>query len=72
MEGRWTIIVTHSDEVIGDCRWENAARDDLLVPVVPCDDAAIERGREWYRNAGPHLTSYEIVTGILRAAGETP
>lgn len=47
------------------------------LPVVPCDDAAVERSmnalRAWYPSyfAGRDHKAREVAEAVLRAAGET-
>jgi len=85
MEGRWTIRLVPTL----DGGHRVAADGPLLtepVPVVPCDDAAIERGsqalyemgrgKDWpgVLNGLPvsHVGTREVARAVLRAAGETP
>ena len=77
VEGRWTITYTpmnsHDWEVAGSpLDWDGM--DDPSVPVVPCDDAAIERAAEAVEDAmrAKPLTPAEIIEIGFRAAGETP
>jgi hypothetical protein len=83
MEGRWTL--RRIREIAGERRfgrWEvdglpasYESRDTEVetVPVVPCDDAAIERAIKAYARTDVHaLTDRQVVTLIFRAAGETP
>lgn len=74
MEGRWTVVVNHSDEVMGDVRTCETVADDLHVPVVPCDDAAMLRVRLAVQAElrTRTLTPAEIVDIAFRVAGETP
>lgn len=85
MEGRWTI------KVVEDV-WSQGGRMAVVasgpnpgrepVPVVPCDDAAIERVvlalwksranmRDW-RLEDERKQFTRIAEAVLRAAGETP
>jgi hypothetical protein len=71
MEGRWTIYRDGAAQVVV------GPDADGEVPVVPCDDAAIERGvnalRDRYgRDWKPERQAREDVLVILRAAGEAP
>lgn len=65
MEGRWTIY-----------GWSASGPFVLgkhAVPVVPCDDAAVERALAALSAMGYALPEARvIVTSVLRAAGETP
>lgn len=86
MEGRWRLhyVDEYRDQesiVIGP-----ALESQEGVPVVPCDDEAIERvarriaGREsgdfsdeyWDGNPKEHPVWIETACDYLRAAGETP
>jgi hypothetical protein len=80
MEGRWKVWV---DAELGCLADENNPRmADFEVPVVPCDDAAVERvarvlcrqrGYDW-GTAGDGLRAALTAAAdqALRAAGETP
>jgi len=67
MEGRWTITKRNDDvRFIGG----PGAQE---VPVVPCDDAAIERAaRALSAGMEPTAIEREQAVAVLRAAGETP
>lgn len=72
MEGRWLIWIDKDDgpqvRVKGpDMPWEP-------VEVVPCDDAAIERGGAELAGMFGWSVSYSqyMAKAVLRAAGETP
>jgi hypothetical protein len=76
MEGRWNLCAGSTGDL-----WTLApddVGDDLpdgyvLVPVVPCDDAAIERGVAKLRTLVPFDQDHrELAEAVLRAAGETP
>lgn len=85
MEGRWTIHVAYDN---GDVlQGHNAIvtgppvyAADPVVPVVPCDDAAIERAAEYlfpsipspYTDEDAMRFARDLARGTLRAAGETP
>ena len=68
MQGRWTlmgcplgrIVVTDGPSTLGIGE---------EVPVVPCNDAAIERAMRAIPMAGDRR---DIAEAVLRAAGETP
>lgn len=77
MEGRWTMILDHEDRLVA--AHEGAATEDyeglLPVPVVPCNDAAIERAIHAVNVAHESkidATWRELLTVAFRAAGETP
>jgi hypothetical protein len=69
MEGRWTICNDYVDGI-----GVKGPRTDRWEPVVPCDDAAINRASDFllstsdWRDMGPT----EVAELVLRAAGETP
>lgn len=67
MQGRWTIqgMRNYGHVVRGDDLPDVGQR----VPVVPCDDAAIERAMRAIPMAGDRRA---IAEAVLRAAGETP
>lgn len=81
MEGRWVL------EGVPDGKWPMVQRgpwlgDRVRVPVVPCDDAAIERAAQGLADAVQSVNGrgrgavadhhYEWVRAVFRAAGETP
>ena len=74
MQGRWTIRKwSGGSEVLGPLTIGEGYQSNGDVPVVPCDDAAIERAHSAMRAcAGRYLTDRQIVDLVLRAAGETP
>lgn len=75
MEGRWTIPVDDGVVVLWPWRAEGHVP---RVPVVPCDDAAVERGAQAIYEATrtqsglSHTGCYQLARIALRAAGETP
>lgn len=75
MEGRWTIRVVDGDVTDPDDDWNEGVAS---VPVVPCDDAAIQRAAEgsWpiQRLADEDAWGHRlrVAREVLRAAGETP
>ena len=83
MEGRWTIVLdSHATGFTQ--RVEGPGHEG--TPVVPCDDAAVERvaaelarQRGWVwaalsdrHHAGTREALRDAATAVLRAAGETP
>lgn len=73
MQGRWTIqgMRNCGHIVRGDALPDVGQR----VPVVPCDDAAIERGAagaDALLATKPGASSIEIAEAVVRAAGEAP
>ena len=69
MEGRWTIHTMRMG-VPGTATISGAITDDLPVPVVPCDEEAIERAVAAIANQGV-MSHRKYVEIILRAAGGT-
>ena len=79
MEGRWTIYVGENDEYITDM--VIPSNNDRRVPVVPCDDAAIERAARmlchegmsfadgWVQGDTDRDYPRLIAEAVLRAAG---
>lgn len=73
-QGRWTIYGQGPDyQVVAD---GPRLPHDSLVPVVPCDDAAVERvAAKLAELQGYHVGPLEIdrraARDLLRAAGET-
>lgn len=75
MKGRWTICQGRGDLVI-----VHGYDGPDGVPVVPCDDAAVERAAKAARDAyheavDKHLLKElwpRVAEAVLRAAGETP
>lgn len=69
MEGRWTIAYVGYNE----WRVDGPLPTTDPTPVVPCDDAAIERVHAVLLDAfGPIGDIREVAEDALRAAGETP
>lgn len=70
IEGRWTIFVcTGCGEATGRHKGCDALRE--ATPVVPCDEAAVERAVRALANRGV-LSHHEVAEIVLRAAGEQP
>lgn len=72
MSQTWKVPVTHDGSIVRDEFWPDEG--DRMVPVVPCDEAAIERAAaalaefEGERLSGPYHR--RVVELVLRAAGE--
>lgn len=87
MEGRWKIDVCEEcdERVLAkgySCRHLHLG-PDKIVPVIPCDDAAVERALGSMMNAmharavanetgGGAPSVRDMVIDMFRAAGETP
>ena len=81
--GRWTIPVTANGALIVDDELLDEQRGDRMVPVVPCDEAAIERAaralyKEWLAHSNMLRDFEEVREGfeeearrVLAAAGRT-
>lgn len=83
VEGRWTIHYTYDN---GDALQDANALvsgasilvADPAVPVVPCDDAAVERVANYLDpgwnsgNDAMRRTVLDVARGVLRAAGAQP
>lgn len=77
MEGRWTIVTLHDVPRAIESAGHVPAPGWGAVPVVPCDDAAVERvAAKLAAIQGYHVGPLEIdrraACELLRAAGETP
>jgi len=82
MEGRWMLLicprcgtqVTDHGEDGSYCGMHFPERvESLVVPVVPCDDAAIERAaRALSAGMEPTAIEREQAVAVLRATGEAP
>jgi hypothetical protein len=79
VEGRWTVYVCTGCEMpTGRHKDCDAARE--ATPVVPVDDAAVERAEvaaakilaPYSKELTPDIVAQQIVEAVLRAAGETP
>jgi hypothetical protein len=68
-EARWTIWLDPDGNRVTT---GSVALGDRAVPVVPCDDAAIERVAREICVVNPGENSREQAQRYLRAAGETP
>jgi len=69
MEGRWTLYVARAE---GITFYMGKTVPQGNVPVVPCDDAAVERAARATAPRGHVSDAWrEIVREVLRAAGET-
>ena len=70
MEGRWTITVDRHGDIVDD---GTTSRTDEVVPVVPCDEEAIERGVLALHTWMPYSSEIarEAVEAVLRAAAGT-
>lgn len=71
MEGRWTITYTHGRQ--GLLGFLPALRtidgpETEAVPVVPCDDAAVERAARVIALWTDHPS--QVARAVLRAAGD--
>jgi len=82
MEGRWTIYQCPATGRVGlhdSFRTCDCPAPFKAVPVVPCDDAALERGAEaliriakrWGMGDWQPTGARELAAEVLRAAGET-
>lgn len=78
MEGRWTIYPAWP---VGSRATVDGPERAEKVPVVPCDDEAIERAARGASAAAtadpfvgeiPFMAARRIAEAALRAAGETP
>lgn len=72
LPGRWTVQV--DDETRRPLRVVGGTGRVRVIPVVPCDSAAIERGARavsLLEEAVEKPTFEDIATTVLRAAGET-
>lgn len=83
MDGRWTITRCPTCGIyegpldapaLADC--DDSADAWEIVPVVPCDDAAIERVARRLAElqgypTGPHHLDMVAAMEVLKAAGET-
>jgi hypothetical protein len=75
MRGRWDVFVCTG---CGECTGRHAACDAVRekTPVVPCDDAAVERAALAIAQEAGHAStaSYarRLAAAALRAAGEDP
>lgn len=71
MEGRWQVRIED-----GFGNYTKGPKTIGWVPVVPCDDEAVERATRAIReNSHPHghyVGASELAQIALRAAGETP
>jgi hypothetical protein len=71
MKGRWTMYFSPRGYVTSPL-----SRGAIEMPVVPCDDAAVERGIVAYEEVIDQWTcqdappSREVVEAVLRAAGD--
>jgi hypothetical protein len=81
MEGRWTIKPERLTGVNGGSVILSVAYGpvvEVATPVVPCDDAAVERAAAYLRsislNDPPHFHGdrRSLAEAVLRAAGESP
>jgi hypothetical protein len=77
MDGRWTIKQNRTH--YGVIQWIGGAKVPReATPVVPCDDAAVERGaealikiaRRWGLGDWQPSGALELAAEVLRAAGE--
>jgi hypothetical protein len=80
MTGRWTLLVNRNGEAwtVDPDVSVFPQHGEALTPVVPCDNAAIERAQaalcRWspsYFAARPHIAR-EVAELVLRAAGDRP
>ena len=73
-EGRWTIWASATCD--RDCilKCADAVLSLSATPVVPCDDAAVERAGAVLNRMFGWTDTYaqHIAETVLRAAGETP
>jgi hypothetical protein len=72
MEGRWTINPERLTGVNGGSVILSVAYGpvaEVATPVVPCDDAAVERAVEWATHAGVKPMR-EFVEGIIAALAD--
>jgi hypothetical protein len=81
MKGRWTVKLAHNVCAWGDTMAvvSDPVPTEDPTPVVPCDDAAVERIARWlhcerFGCAGeePCATCRRDAEAVLRAAGESP
>jgi hypothetical protein len=77
MKGRWTVKLAHNVCAWGDTMAvvSGPVPTEDPTPVVPCDDAAVERavravGREFSRGFNA-WSDRSIAEAVLRAAGES-
>lgn len=76
MQGRWTLT---GGEVLDVVTQGPSLKFDEDVPVVPCDDAAIERAAQAaveFDEDGPSVPNMDwyrdMARAMFHAAGETP
>lgn len=69
MEGRWTL---YGADDAGFTYYQGKTTPEGRVPVVPCDDAAVERGamRVISEHGLSHSLALLVATDVLKAAGE--
>lgn len=76
IEGRWTIWIEGDGAYIEPDSVYEKSNGDHRVPVVPCDDAAVERAVDALRGCaflrGDERVIRHFVRKVLRAAGELP
>ena len=83
MQGRWIIANVGLGVQVRSMTGSKAEAPEGITPVVPCDDAAIERaaralaerqGSSWSYGNNPAIAEEyrEDIRASFRAAGETP